>query len=287
MAWVEVQRVAGGQSKHLNPFEIEIDAEIVGRLGPGESGIFEVTPGPHELSAKIYWCRSEKVAIDLRGDQRLTFCCDTRAKSFLTDGYWASFGYRRYLRLSQVASETVRAVDYRGRQAGHSISSPETTDANRGKVVVSKTDRSPPLAAVLNLISDRQPAVTAFLLLAVAILLFVLTLEFNFLGSVSVIYIGVQAVYAINFHLLAPRFAFGPGIKSHEPFQFRIVQEATISAAFALAGVLSFSGVLQVGKFVGWLAIGAACAGAANVVVSRLRLDTAGGSNQPPKPSGK
>jgi hypothetical protein len=46
MAIVEVHRVSSGQSKHLNPFEVVIDEEVVGRLGPGESEAFEVAPGP-------------------------------------------------------------------------------------------------------------------------------------------------------------------------------------------------------------------------------------------------
>jgi hypothetical protein len=103
MALVEVQRVSGGYTEHLHPFEVVIDEEVVGRLGPGESGAFEVAPGSHELFAKINWCRSEKVDVDLTGNQKVTFRCETRA-NLLTDGYWATFGRRRYLRLTQVAS---------------------------------------------------------------------------------------------------------------------------------------------------------------------------------------
>lgn len=286
MAWVEVQRVSRGQSKHLNPFEVLVDGEVVGRLGPGDSGVFEVAPGPHELSAKIYWCRSEKVDINLEEDQKLAFSCDTRARSFLTDGYWASFGYRRYLRLSQVASEKVHAVEHRGYVAGDSFPFPRPIGATRGKVIAPKADRSRRLAAGMTLVSNRQPAVAAFLLLAVGILLFALTLGFSFLASVSLIYIGVQAVYAINFHLLAPRSAFRLGIKSHEPFRYRIVQESIISAGLVLAGILSVAGVLQVGNFAGWLAIGAASAGAANVAITRLGVSTVDTPDQTPTPSG-
>lgn len=104
MALVEVQRVSGGYTEHLHPFKVVIDGEVVGRLGPGESGIFEVTPGPHEIFIKIDWCRSEKVDVHLTEVEKVTFRCQTRA-NLLTDGYWATFGRRRYLKLTQQSPE--------------------------------------------------------------------------------------------------------------------------------------------------------------------------------------
>lgn len=103
MALVEVQRVSGGYTEHLHPFEVVIDDEVVGRLGPGESGAFRVAPGTHEVFAKIYWCRSEKIGVDLRRDEKVTYRCQTRA-SLLTEGYWATLGRHRYLRLTQLTS---------------------------------------------------------------------------------------------------------------------------------------------------------------------------------------
>lgn len=102
MALIEVQRVSGGYTEHLHPFKVVIDEEVVGRLGAGESGTFEVAPGSHEVFVKIDWCQSERVDVHLGGDQRVTFRCETRA-NLLTDAYWATFGRRRYLRLTQLA----------------------------------------------------------------------------------------------------------------------------------------------------------------------------------------
>lgn len=280
MAWVEVQRVSGGQSKHLNPFELVIDDEVVGRLGPGESEAFEVASGSHEVFAKIYWCRSEKINVDLKQDQKLTFLCGTRARSFLTDGYWASFGHRRYLRLSQVASVEMSAAD-RGRRGGESSPSRRSAGATQGDYV----ERPAPLAVVTNAIRHRQSVVASVLLLAVVLLLFVLTWGLEFLASLSIIYMGMQAVNAINFHLLAPKSAFESGIKSHEPFHFRSIQATIISAAFGLAGLASLTGVLHADSVSGWLAIGAASAGAANVIVTRL-VGTTAESSQASDPRG-
>ncbi len=270
MATVEVRRVSSGQSKHLNPFEIAIDDEIVLRLGPGESESFEIAPGPHEISAKIYWCRSERVSINLREGERLIFSCETRSRNFVTDGYWASFGYRRYLRLRQVASMERGTVGH-GRPEGEESPSQRLPHAARGTVAPREADRPERWTAVMNAVSKRQPAVVAFLLLAVAICLLALTWGLEFLIAVSIINIGVQAVYAVNFHLLAPRSAFASGVKSHGPLRFRAAQESIVSAAFALAGIACLTGVLHAGSVAGWLAVGAAAAGAANIIATRRK----------------
>lgn len=86
--------------------------------------------------------------------------------------------------------------------------------------------------------------------------------------SISIIFIGVQIVTAINFHLLASSSDSGKGVKSNEPFRFRAAEEMIISGALALAGIASLTGVLNAGNFAGWLALCAAAAGAFNVVVT-------------------
>jgi hypothetical protein len=103
MALVEVQRVSGGYTEHLHPFDVVIDEEVVGRLGPGDSATFEVAPGSHEIFAMIGWCRSERVGFQLREGQKVTLRCKTGA-NLLTDAYWATIGRRRYLRLIEVAT---------------------------------------------------------------------------------------------------------------------------------------------------------------------------------------
>lgn len=117
--------------------------------------------------------------------------------------------------------------------------------------------------------SRRQPAVAVLLLVAVGVLSLASTRGLNFLSTISIIFIGVQAVTAINFHLLASKSPSGSTVKSNEPFRFRTPEETVISVAFALAGIATLTGVLHADKLAGWLALGAAAAGAANIVATR------------------
>lgn len=63
-------------------------------------------------------------------------------------------------------------------------------------------------------------------------------------------------------------------------FRFRAIEETIISAAFALAGVASLTGILHTSNVAGWLAIGAAIAGVVNTVVTR-RSRASGSETRP------
>jgi hypothetical protein len=239
MPLLEVQRASGGYTEHLNPFEVVMDGELVGLLGPSESAAFELTAGSHEMFVRFYWCQSEEVDIQLEEDEKRTFRCETRA-NLLTDGYWATFGRRRYLRLTQVSSARVQPVSH--------VARPENAETVSFR--------------------PRRPAVPLFLMVAVGFLSLALSQGLGFLTSIAAIFMAVQVIVAINFHLLSPRFGPVEGIKSHEPFRFRIVEEAVLSGGFAVAGIASLAGVLHEGSLAGWLALGAAAVGALNVIAT-------------------
>lgn len=101
MASLEVRRAPGGVTDHLRGYEVVVDGVTIGRLHPGESDVFELAPGPHELFMKIDWARSEKVDLELAAGKTATFRCEPRA-NVLTALYWASIGCRRYIRLVRV-----------------------------------------------------------------------------------------------------------------------------------------------------------------------------------------
>lgn len=128
----------------------------------------------------------------------------------------------------------------------------------------------------VNVLRDRRSAVAVFILVAVGPVTFAFTRGLDFLTGGALIFIAVQAVAAINFHLFAPRSTEGGAIKSNEPFRFRAVEVAVISAVFGLAGVASLTGILAAGNLAGWLALCAGIAGGANVVATRHRCAPTG-----------
>lgn len=240
MALVEVQRVSGGYTEHLNPFEVVIDDEVVGLLGPGESCAFEVTSGSYEIVVRIYWCESNRMQVQVGEDDRLSFRCETRA-NLLTDGYWATLGRRRYLRLFQA---------------------PFSGEGQSGISTEQRELQGSPF-------QPRRPGVPVFLLVAAGFFSLALGRGLGFLVSLSIIFIAVQVILAINFHLLAPRFGSVRGIKSHDPFRFRIPEELIFSGLLAMAGIASLAGLLDESGPAGWCALVAAAIGVMNVVATQ------------------
>lgn len=121
----------------------------------------------------------------------------------------------------------------------------------------------------MNAIVHRRRAVTWLLVVAVVLLSLALIQWLGFLVGVSVVFIGVETLIAINLHLLAPRSMSRRSGKPIAAFRLRTDEEANFSIAIALAGIASLTGVLHGGRLAGWLAVGAAAVGAANIVVTR------------------
>lgn len=247
MALVEVQRAAGGYTEHLNPFEVVIDDEVVGLLGKGESWVFELSGGSHEIFVRLYWCRSEKVHVELEDNDEIGFQCKTRA-NLLTDGYWASLGRRRYLRMERV-------LPVGGRQ----VESP---------AVSADAQESPAFRT-------RRPGLPLLLIGAAACLSLFSSQGVGFLASIAVIAIAVQAIIALNFFVISPRFGSVPGAKSHDPFRFQIVEELIVSGLFAVAGMLVFVGIFHEDTAAGLLAGVAAAMGLINVIATRRLAEKA------------
>jgi hypothetical protein len=248
MALLEVERVSGGYTEHLHPFEVVIDNEVVGLLGAGEVWTVELAAGCHEIFVRIYWCRSEKVDVEVDDQEELAFRCETRANLF-TDGYWATLGRARYLRLEQIQAD--------GRRSPRASST--------GSLSAAGDEAS---------LRPRRLGVPLFLLGVAAFLSLAVDQGFTFLAGIAAISIAVQGVIAINFFFLSPRFGAIRGGRSHEPFRFRIAEEVFVSCLFAIAGPASIVGIVDQGSLAGWLALAAAATGFLNVVVTRTSLAT-------------
>jgi hypothetical protein len=106
MAEMELTRPTGYKTDRLRGYQVYIDGQKVGKIKPGETKFFNLPPGRHELQLKQDWASSEKLQVDLGGDDRAQFVCVPRVKendvgmvSGLRMIYWSTFGCRRYIDL--------------------------------------------------------------------------------------------------------------------------------------------------------------------------------------------
>lgn len=53
-------------NNRFRSFRIFIDGREVGKIGHGETKTFTVTPGAHRVMAKIDWCSSEEVEVNVQ-----------------------------------------------------------------------------------------------------------------------------------------------------------------------------------------------------------------------------
>jgi hypothetical protein len=106
MAEIELTRPTGYRTDRLREYRIFIDGQQVGDIKPGETEVFTLPPGRHELRLKIDWGSSEKLQVDLGDNDRAQFVCAPRIKQNDVTimvgyklAYWMTFGCRRYIDL--------------------------------------------------------------------------------------------------------------------------------------------------------------------------------------------
>jgi hypothetical protein len=56
-------------------YKVVIDDQPMGEIRRGQSAEFVLPPGPHELSLRIDWTRSEMIVLDLTSGQDAYFQC--------------------------------------------------------------------------------------------------------------------------------------------------------------------------------------------------------------------
>jgi hypothetical protein len=106
MAEITLTRPTGYRTDRGREYRVDIDRKKVGSIKMGETKVFTVSPGQHEVQLKQDWASSEKLQVILGDGDRAQFVCAPRIKenddTIVTGfrmAYWATFGCRRYIDL--------------------------------------------------------------------------------------------------------------------------------------------------------------------------------------------
>lgn len=105
MAEISLKRLSDQRVDRHRAYKILVDGQKVGHISSGETKVFEVQPGEHEVQLKIDWCSSDTLEVDLASDGTATFLCKPRAsqrsrtKLVLEGIYLITVGRKRYIDL--------------------------------------------------------------------------------------------------------------------------------------------------------------------------------------------
>jgi hypothetical protein len=115
MAEIELTRPTGYRVDRGREYRVDIDSQKVGSIKIGETKVFALPSGRHELRLKQDWAASEKLQIELGDNERAQFVCAPRIKQNeetmmvgLRAIYWTTLGCRRYIDLrpgDEIAAE--------------------------------------------------------------------------------------------------------------------------------------------------------------------------------------
>lgn len=72
MATIQIQRI-GEYNSMLRNYQIYIDGEMVGLIANGETKDFITTPGQHTLVAKVDWCSSPEIEVNVQENETRPF----------------------------------------------------------------------------------------------------------------------------------------------------------------------------------------------------------------------
>ena len=107
IATIHVQRVSNRWVDRLRAYRILVDGQERGKVSRGESLELAVEPGAHVVQARIDWCRSPILEVNLTAGERADIECRPNANG-LTALWYATVGFGRYIVLRQI-TEPVRA----------------------------------------------------------------------------------------------------------------------------------------------------------------------------------
>lgn len=95
---IEISRPAGGYTDRARAYQVLVDGREVGKLRDGQRITVDVPPGRHEVFARIDWCLSPTVVLELAAGEKACLVCRPNA-SPMTALWYATLGRKDYLSL--------------------------------------------------------------------------------------------------------------------------------------------------------------------------------------------
>jgi hypothetical protein len=106
MAEIVLRRPAGYRVDRRRSYRVFIDGQKIGSIGAGDTKVFTIASGLHELQVKLDWAASEKAQVDIDDDDQVEFVCgpqitdnDISLKSGFRVMYLMTLGRKRYIDL--------------------------------------------------------------------------------------------------------------------------------------------------------------------------------------------
>lgn len=96
MAQITISRIPGYSNK-LRKIKLVLDNQVIDEINDGEIKTINVNPGKHILKAKIDWCQSNEIALNIKeGENKEVSLIGTNPFLAL---YYITFGRNKYLKL--------------------------------------------------------------------------------------------------------------------------------------------------------------------------------------------
>lgn len=106
MAEIVFKRPTGYRVDRRRSYRVSIDGQRVGSIDAGETKVFTVSPGQHEVQVKMDWVTSEKALVKVGDNDQVEFVCgpqitdnDVTLKAGFRAMYLMTLGRKRYIDL--------------------------------------------------------------------------------------------------------------------------------------------------------------------------------------------
>ena len=102
MAQITVNRISGYSNK-LRKIKLVLDNQEIDEIKDGEIRTIKVTPGKHKLIAKIDWCQSNEIELNIKDEENRQVTLKG-TNPFLVL-YYITFGRNSYLKLESTKED--------------------------------------------------------------------------------------------------------------------------------------------------------------------------------------